>query len=109
MEPLNISREEFPMNTMSVEGMIPMKPIMDNYEIYYKEDVEYLKRGDRTLKLRIFFICRFSANYLYRNRKISYNVSVYCCLILDNYSNFALGDRYIRIFSYFANYSAKLK
>lgn len=53
MEPINVSRENFPMSTMSVEGMIPMKPVMDNYEIYYKEDVEYLKRGDRTLKLQI--------------------------------------------------------
>lgn len=53
MEPLNISRENFPMSTMSVEGMIPMNPVMDNYEIYYKEDVEYVKRGDRALKLQI--------------------------------------------------------
>lgn len=53
MEPLNISREQFPMSTISVAGMIPMKPAIDNYEIYYKEDVEYLKRGDRTLKLQI--------------------------------------------------------
>ena len=51
MEPLNISRENFPMSTMSVEGMIPMNPVMDNYEIYYKEDVEYVKRGERALKL----------------------------------------------------------
>lgn len=53
MEPLNISRENFPMSTMSVEGMIPMNPAMDNYEIYYKEDIEYIKRGDRSLKLQI--------------------------------------------------------
>lgn len=53
MEPLNISREDFPMSTMSVEGMIPMNPVIDNYEIYYKEDIEYIKRGERALKLQI--------------------------------------------------------
>lgn len=53
MEPLNISRENFPMSTVSVEGMIPMNPVMDHYEIYYKEDVTYINRGDRSLKLQI--------------------------------------------------------
>ena len=40
MEPLKVSREEFPMSTMSVTGMIPMQPAIDNYEIYYKEERE---------------------------------------------------------------------
>lgn len=53
MEPLNISREDFPMSTASAEGMIPMQPHMDNYEIHYSEDVPYIKRGDRQLHLQI--------------------------------------------------------
>lgn len=53
MEPLNVSRENFPMSTRSAEGMIPMQPHMDNYEIYYKEDVPYIKRGERQLYLQI--------------------------------------------------------
>lgn len=53
MEPLNISREDFPMSNRTVAGMIPMQPVLDNYEIFYKEDVEYLRRGDRSLKLQI--------------------------------------------------------
>ena len=53
MEPLNISRENFPMSTSSVEGMIPMTPHIDNYEIYYMEDIPYVKRGNRQLYLQI--------------------------------------------------------
>lgn len=53
MEPLNVSREDFPMSTASAEGMIPMQPKIDNYEIYYHEDVVYVERGDRKLHLQI--------------------------------------------------------
>lgn len=53
MEPLNINRENFPMSTASAEGMIPMQPHLDNYEIHYREDVPYIKRGDRQLYLQI--------------------------------------------------------
>lgn len=45
LKPLNISREEFPMSTASVEGMIPMVPKIDNYELCYFDDVVYIKRG----------------------------------------------------------------
>ena len=34
MEPLNVTREEFPMSTAAVPGMIPMEPELDNYEIF---------------------------------------------------------------------------
>lgn len=53
MEPFIISREEFPMSTACAAGMIPMAPKQDNYEIYYKEDVPYQIRGERTLYLQI--------------------------------------------------------
>lgn len=55
MEPLNISRDAFPMSTRTAEGMIPMSPHTDNYEIYYKEDVKYLTRGNRQLYLQIIW------------------------------------------------------
>lgn len=53
MEPLNVTREDFPMSTASVAGMIPMEPKFDNYEIYYREDVVYVERADRKLHLQI--------------------------------------------------------
>jgi acetyl esterase/lipase len=53
MEPLNIDRENFPMSHAKAEGMIPINPKNDNYEIYYREDVEYIKRGERSLYLQI--------------------------------------------------------
>lgn len=53
MEPLNVTREDFPMSTASVAGMIPMEPKLDNYEIYYREDVVYIERAGRKLHLQI--------------------------------------------------------
>ena len=53
MEPLNIDRESFPMSTASAEGMIPMQPKIDQYEIYYKEDIVYIERNGRKLHLQI--------------------------------------------------------
>lgn len=53
MEPLNVTRENFPMSTASAAEMIPMTPKTDNYEIFYKEDVPYRTCGDRTLYLQI--------------------------------------------------------
>ncbi len=32
MEPLQVSRENFPMRTVTVEGMIPMEPKLDNLQ-----------------------------------------------------------------------------
>ncbi|MEE1196436.1 MAG: alpha/beta hydrolase [Lachnospiraceae bacterium] len=53
MEPLNVSREDFPMSTVTADGMIPMQPRLDNYEIYYKEDEPYQERNGRILRLQI--------------------------------------------------------
>ena len=53
MEPLNVSREDFPMSTAKAAGMIPMEPKKDNYEIFYREDVAYIERNGRTLYLQI--------------------------------------------------------
>lgn len=53
MEPLNIPRENFPMSTAAADGMIPMHPALDYYEIYYKEDVKYIDRNGRALYLQI--------------------------------------------------------
>lgn len=53
MEPLNVSRENFPMSTASAIGMIPMQPKIDNYELFYCDDVVYVERGDRKLHLQI--------------------------------------------------------
>ena len=53
MEPLNISRENFPMSNAAAPGMIPMQPRMDNYEISYKPDITYIERNGRSLHLQI--------------------------------------------------------
>lgn len=62
MEPLNASRENFPMSTASADGMIPMQPKIDNYEIYYREDIVYATRGERNLHLQIIGPCEAGDN-----------------------------------------------
>ena len=62
MEPLNVSRENFPMSTASADGMIPMQPKIDNYEIYYREDIVYATRGERNLHLQIIGPCEAGDN-----------------------------------------------
>lgn len=57
MEPLNVSRENFPMSTATVDGMIPLKSEPDNYEIYYRDDVVYVERGARKMHLQIIGPC----------------------------------------------------
>lgn len=57
MNPINVSREDFPMSKASVEGMITMQPKLDNYEIYYREDVVYVERQNRKLHLQIIGPC----------------------------------------------------
>lgn len=41
------------MSTVTTPGMIPMHPAIDNYELYYKEDVKYIERNGRNLYLQI--------------------------------------------------------
>lgn len=53
MEPLKVSRENFPASTARAEGMIPMNPVRDNDEIFYHQDVVYARRGDMELHLQI--------------------------------------------------------
>lgn len=62
MEPLNVSRENFPMSTASADGMISMQPKIDNYEIYYREDIVYATRGERDLHLQIIGPCEAGDN-----------------------------------------------
>lgn len=53
MSVLNVLRENFPMSMASADGMIPMNPVRDNYEIFYHNDVVYAERGDMKLHLQI--------------------------------------------------------
>lgn len=53
MSILNVSRENFPMSTSSAEGMIPMDPLRDNYEIFYYQDVVYAERGEMKQHLQV--------------------------------------------------------
>lgn len=52
MKPLKVKREEFPMSGAVAEGMIPMHPHIDQYEIFYNRDIEYVKRGERSFRYR---------------------------------------------------------
>ena len=53
MEPLNVSREDFPMSNAKADGMIPLVCEQDNYEIFYHEDVVYAERDGLKLHLQI--------------------------------------------------------
>lgn len=53
IEPITVSREEFPMSSAKAEGMIPLRIQDDNYELYYEDDVEYACRGEIKLLLQI--------------------------------------------------------
>lgn len=53
MEPLNVSRENFPMSSATAESMIPLVCEQDNYEIFYHEDVVYAERDGLKLHLQI--------------------------------------------------------
>lgn len=53
IEPKKIKREEFPKSTKMVQGMIPLDPICDDYEIAYYYDVPYVTRKEHQLLLQI--------------------------------------------------------
>lgn len=53
MEPLNMSRENFPMSEAKADGMIPLQLKQDNYEIFFDEDVVYAERDGLKLHLQI--------------------------------------------------------
>lgn len=53
IEPINVPRKEFPMSTAKSEGMIPLYVKLDNYELQYEYDVEYISRGEMKLYLQI--------------------------------------------------------
>ncbi|MGN0474145.1 MAG: alpha/beta hydrolase fold domain-containing protein [Acutalibacteraceae bacterium] len=53
MEPLNVSRENFPMSEAKADGMIPLFCEADNYEFFYDEDVVYVERDGLKLHLQI--------------------------------------------------------
>lgn len=50
---LNVSREDFPKSTTTVEGMQVINPPCDNYEIAYHYDVKYHERDGRSMYLQI--------------------------------------------------------
>lgn len=50
---LNVSREDFPKSTATVEGMQVIDPPCDNYEIAYHYDIKYHERDDRAMYLQI--------------------------------------------------------
>lgn len=53
MEPLNISRENFPKSEAFAEGMKIINPVCDNFELSYEYDVEYIERNGKKLFLQI--------------------------------------------------------
>lgn len=53
MEPINVSRENFPKSSVRADGMKVINPICDNYELHYHADVEYVDREGQKLRLQI--------------------------------------------------------
>lgn len=53
MNPINITREDFPESTKTVAGMRIITPRPDHTDMELLEDVVYLKRGDQALHLQL--------------------------------------------------------
>lgn len=53
MEPLKVSRNDFPKSEAKVENMQVIRPVCDNYELTYDYDVEYVDRNGKKLYLQI--------------------------------------------------------
>ena len=53
MEPIKVSRDEFPKSNVTTEGMQVINPVCDNYELSYDYDVEYIDRNGQKLFLQI--------------------------------------------------------
>lgn len=53
MEPINVSRNDFPKSTANAEGMKVLSPVCDNYELAYDHDVAYIDRNGKKLYLQI--------------------------------------------------------
>lgn len=53
MEPIQVSRKDFPKSTATAEGMKTLSPICDFYELRYLPDVEYADRRGHKLYLQI--------------------------------------------------------
>lgn len=53
MEPLNVSREDFPMSNRTCEGMTVLSPDCDNYEMEYRKNITYKIDGTRPLNLQL--------------------------------------------------------
>lgn len=53
VEPISVTREQFPKSLIKADGMQVINPVCDNYELAYYYDVEYAVRGSRKLFLQI--------------------------------------------------------
>ncbi|MCH5161458.1 MAG: alpha/beta hydrolase [Clostridiales bacterium] len=53
MEPLKVSRQNFPKSEATAEGMIVIRPACDNYELKYHPGVQYADRNGHELCLEI--------------------------------------------------------
>lgn len=53
IEPINVSRQDFPKSTVTVPGMKVLNLKCDNYELFYHSDVKYVDRPERSLHLQI--------------------------------------------------------
>ena len=53
VEPISVTREQFPKSLIKADGMQVINPVCDNYELAYYYDVEYAVRGSRKLFLQM--------------------------------------------------------
>ena len=65
IEPLNVTREEFPKSEKCSEGMKILEKKYDNYEIWYHQDVVYVERPEAKLTLQLMLTKRKNPLILY--------------------------------------------
>lgn len=53
IEPINIPREQFPKSTAKSRGMVLLEADIDNNEMQMFRDIEYIIRGDISLKIQL--------------------------------------------------------
>lgn len=53
MEPLKVGRENFPKSNISSDGMNMLNVKIDNNEMHFFRDVEYVRRGDISLSVQV--------------------------------------------------------
>lgn len=94
VEPQNIKREDFPMSPSSVEGMIPLTPILDNYDMETIPNVVYREIDGHKLHLQLilpygerkFPLIMFIPGSAFHNQNVPRKISDLSMLAMRGYA-----------------------